>query len=271
MAFKRPLDFIRQYIKSRTAVVRPFFRNRAAALSRGFCTFAGASILIGILARSWVLSFVPAVDAMERFSPPDENQRRSAIGTATGLPKVLQRDFDPTGHFEPIPAPGPSGWLANHREPGQTFEQYRREWVNRPDKTRRKLYLQPWGEFPAATSPDVNQLTQFAEAFFTLPVELRSAVDLAGLPITSRTHPSTRKRQLLTSDILAWLQTRVPKEAYCTLPIAMADLYPADDWSGLVPVPAGGKSCGGPATRRSAGPFPYPRGVARNPLSSSNP
>jgi len=69
--------------------------------------------LIGFLARSWVLSFTPAANAMERFTP--------------------------AAHFEPIPAPGPSDWLANHPEPGQTFEQYRRERVNRPDKVRRKL------------------------------------------------------------------------------------------------------------------------------------
>ena len=104
-------------------------------------------ILIGLLARSWLLSFVPTVNAMERFTPPDEKQRRSAIGPTTGLPKTLQRAFDPADHFEPIPAPGPSDWLANHPEPGQTFEQYRRERVNRPDKIRRKLYLQPLGAF----------------------------------------------------------------------------------------------------------------------------
>lgn len=188
-------------------------------------------MLIGILVRSWVVSFIPTTDAMERFTPPDEKQRRSAIGTTAGLPASLQRAFEPAEHFAPIPAPGPSDWLANHPEPGQTFAQYRREQVNRPDTTRRKLYLQPLGEFPAATSPNLEQLQQFAAAFFTLPVELRPAVDLAGLPITSRLHPRTRQGQLLTSDILVWLQNRLPTDAYCILAITMADLYPADDWN----------------------------------------
>ena len=75
--------------------------------------------------------------------------------------------------------------------------------MSRPDKIRRKLYLQPLAEFPAATSPNLDQLKMFAEVFFTLPVELRPAADLAGLPITSRTHPSTRQRQALTSDAVA--------------------------------------------------------------------
>ena len=186
-------------------------------------------LLIGILVQSWVVSWVPATNASEPFMRPDEKQRRSAIGIVAGLPPQLQRAFDPADHFDPIPVPGPSDWLANHPEPGQTFAQYRQERVNRPDKVRRKIYLQPLGEFPGNTSPSLEQLRQFAETFFTLPVELRPAADLAGLPITSRMRSGTR--QLLTSDILAWLQTRLPNDAYCILAITMADLYPVDDWN----------------------------------------
>ena len=186
-------------------------------------------VLIGILSRSWVVSLAPTTNAMDRFTPPGEKQRRSAIGSTAGLPPRMQRAFDPADHFEPIPTPGPSDWLAKHPEPGQTFAQYRQERANRPDKMRRKLYLQPLGEFPADTSPSLEQLKQFAEAFFTLPVELRPAVNLKGLPITSRMRSG--RQQLLTSDIVTWLQTRLPKDAYCILAITMADLYPADDWN----------------------------------------
>jgi len=52
-------------------------------------------VLIGFLARSWLLSFVPTVNAMERFTPPDEKQCRGAIGPTAGLPKTVQRAFDP--------------------------------------------------------------------------------------------------------------------------------------------------------------------------------
>lgn len=186
-------------------------------------------VLIGILARSWLVSWCPTTNAMDRSTPPDEKQRRSAIGSTAGLSPRSQRAFNPADHFDPIPAPESSAWLARHPEPVQTFAQYRQERVNRPDKLRRKLYLQPLGDFPADTSPSLEQLKQFAEAFFTLPVELRPAVDFAGLPITSRMHSGTR--QLLTADILTWLQTRVPKDAYCILAITMADLYPAGDWN----------------------------------------
>lgn len=189
------------------------------------------AVLIGALAGSWGASFIPASHAMERFTPPGAQQRRSAIGATAALPPPLERAFDPANDFQPIPAPGPSDWLADHPEPGQTFEQYLQERVNRPDKVRRKIYLRPLGEFPAATSPNLGQLQRFAEAFFTLSVEVQPAVEISALPITSRRHPTTRQRQLLTSDILVWLQTLLPNDAYCALAITMADLYPADDWN----------------------------------------
>ena len=78
---------------------------------RSMLPIAVLVILIGFLAQSWLLSFVPTVNAMERFTPPDEKQHRGAIGPTTGLPKTLQRAFDPADHFEPIPRRGhPTGW-----------------------------------------------------------------------------------------------------------------------------------------------------------------
>lgn len=62
---------------------------------RSMLPFAVLAVLIGLQARAWLLSFVPTAKAMERFSPPDEKQRRSAIGTTTGLPAMLRRAFDP--------------------------------------------------------------------------------------------------------------------------------------------------------------------------------
>ena len=45
--------------------------------------------------------------------------------------------------------PGPDDWLANHDEPGQTFEQYRKTNPKRPTKKHTAIYVQPIGEFSA--------------------------------------------------------------------------------------------------------------------------
>jgi hypothetical protein len=80
-----------------------------------------------------------------QFAPPTRAQQLAAIGPRTALPLLLQRALEPGDDFLPIPEPGPSGWLRNHTEVGQTFEQLIHSRPNRPDNQRSKLYLQPLG------------------------------------------------------------------------------------------------------------------------------
>ena len=77
------------------------------------------------------------------FEPPGLQQRLEAIGPTNELSATLQRAFAPGDSFEPVPVPGPSDWLAVHREPGQTFEQFWRSCPNQPDARRRIIYVQP--------------------------------------------------------------------------------------------------------------------------------
>ena len=84
-----------------------------------------------------------------KFVPPGEEERRRAIGSLEGMPPAL-RTFIQLAHFEPIPPPSPNDWLANHAEPGQTFDDFRRSRPNRPDANRRAIYLQPLDDFPPA-------------------------------------------------------------------------------------------------------------------------
>ncbi|HXP61340.1 MAG TPA: hypothetical protein VN829_12665 [Dongiaceae bacterium] len=65
---------------------------------------------------------VIAVSTSMGFEPPGPQKRLEAIGTTDGLPAVLRRALAPDDSFQPVPVPGPSDWLAVHREPGQTFE-----------------------------------------------------------------------------------------------------------------------------------------------------
>jgi hypothetical protein len=45
----------------------------------------------------------------------------------------------------PLGKPMPGDWLAQHAEPGQTFEQYRLDDLNRPECRPTNLYVQPLG------------------------------------------------------------------------------------------------------------------------------
>src|SRR5260370_27044682 len=84
------------------------------------------AIAIGVLACS---------DERERPAPPPKRPatqprprvepRVAAIGDVSVLSPELQRAFDPGGgFFEPLPAPGPDDWLAQHPETPPSFDEF---------------------------------------------------------------------------------------------------------------------------------------------------
>lgn len=166
-----------------------------------------------------------------RFTPPGPHERRRAIGLTEECAERLRKALEPGGDFQPIPEPGPHDWLANHDEPGQSFEDFVRSRPNVPDDLRKRIYLQPLGEFPAGKSPPLKRLVQFAEAFFALDVVILPMAELTAGEITTRTNPYSGQPQLLTGDILAFLRRRVPDDAYCVLGITVYDLYPDPAWN----------------------------------------
>lgn len=168
--------------------------------------------------------------AADRFVPPGKPLRAAAVGSLKGLTPDLKIAFKPSDpSFAPIPSPGPSDWLANHTEMGQTFSQYQRGQPNRPDQERKTIYIQPLGDFPAEVAPDLDRICEFAELFFGLSVQQLDSVQLEGLPIDSR--PRDEGRQILSTDVLDWLKPRVPDDAYCLLAVTMTDLYPDPKWN----------------------------------------
>ncbi len=148
----------------------------------------------------------------------------AAIGDTRALPPVVRCALNPAA-FEPMPQPGPSDWLANHQEAGQTFDTFVRSQPNRPSPQQHTIYLQPLGTF------DLGPLKEFTEAFFMMPVVVRAPLDLTRARITSRNNPYSGQRQLLTSDILALLHRELPADAFCMLGITTIDLYPDPSWN----------------------------------------
>jgi archaemetzincin len=168
------------------------------------------------------IALATAILAM--FTPPDAEHRRLAIGDTHALAPPVRCALDAPA-FEPIRAPGPDDWLANHRETGQTFDDFVRSHPNRPTAQRRTIYLQPLGTF------ELGPLKEFTEAFFMMLVVVRPPLDLMTTSITSRANPYTGQRQLLTTDILAFLRRQLPTDAFCMLGITMIDLYPDPAWN----------------------------------------
>ncbi|MEI8044385.1 MAG: archaemetzincin, partial [Verrucomicrobiota bacterium] len=117
------------------------------------------------------------------------------------------------------------------REPGQTFDDFRRSQPNRPDTRRRIIYLQPVGDFRAQQSPSLEMLRQYAADFFQREVKALAPISISASGVTSRTNSMTGRRQVLTGGVLHWLQGRLPGDAFCLLGITMEDLYPEPSWN----------------------------------------
>jgi archaemetzincin len=165
------------------------------------------------------------------FKPPTVSERLKAIGTTEGLPENLKKALEPGSDFKPIPVPKPGDWLAVHEESGQSFDDFVSDRPNRPDKTRNKIYLQPLGDFPKYKIPLIERLQEYAAAYFCLPVEVLPYLNLSEQNITTRINNFTRKRQILTSDVLAILKKNIPVDAFCVLAVTMDDLYPEPSWN----------------------------------------
>ena len=52
-----------------------------------------------------------------------------------------------------------------------------------------------------------------------------------GVSFTTRRNPSTGNLQILTGDVLNFLKSRLPSDAFCILAITMEDLYPDASWN----------------------------------------
>lgn len=165
------------------------------------------------------------------FEPPKIAESLVAIGETDGLSMTLQRALMPDTDFEPVPVPTGGDWLAEHREPGQTFDEFAGSRRNRPDAVRNIIYLQPLGRFAVNRSPAPELLKAFATAYFMMEVKILPPETISGSNLETRINPFSGNRQILTTDILRLLKRGLPRDAFCVLAITMEDLYPDPSWN----------------------------------------
>jgi archaemetzincin len=130
-------------------------------------------------------------------------------------------------------APGADDWLANQKEPGQTFDAYRASDPNRPTPKRTKIYLQAIGNFPKEQTEAIAALRRFMHILFGLEVKFLPELGLEKIPaIAQRWNRNTGQRQLLSTHILfQLLKPNRPDDAVAVLAITNEDLWPGDGWN----------------------------------------
>lgn len=141
-----------------------------------------------------------------------------------------------TRYHDSIRAPAPGDWLFEHNEPGQSFDEYRRQDPVTPDlddSGRRKLYIQPLGPLTATERKIVGLAGDYMGRFFGLPVVVKDGLPLSIVsPKARRVHPQSGTEQFLTSYILQdVLAPRLPDDASAFISFTSSDLWPGDGWN----------------------------------------
>ncbi|MBL9133402.1 MAG: hypothetical protein JNG86_19480 [Verrucomicrobiaceae bacterium] len=155
-----------------------------------------------------------------------------ALGDLSKLPAAQRAALEAdAAFFQPIRKPEPMDWLAHHKEPGQTVAEYAAVLPqSRPKGTQKTLCVLPLGDF-GPDAPSLKTLSEYCTVFFGMETRVLEAVALDKVPAKRRTNPNTKKLQLLTTDILGWLPSRKPADAYALIAVTMEDLYPQESWN----------------------------------------
>ncbi len=134
---------------------------------------------------------------------------------------------------DPLPSPRPGDWLAEHPEPGQTFEEYLAVRPVRKSDKLNTVYLCLVGDFNQAQRRILDLTQEYLSVFFDCPVTVRQQIALASVPARARRkHPSWGDPQVLTGYILhELLEPERPPDALAYLALTTSDLWPGRGWN----------------------------------------
>lgn len=140
---------------------------------------------------------------------------------------------------EKMKPPRPGDWLSQHKERGQTVDQYLADMPVRPGKRWTTIYLQPIGPFSEAQNKMLALTGEFLGIYFGVPVKIRKPMSAEVIPDKARRfHPAwldargNRIKQWLSSYILedVLLPAR-PRDALVLFGFTATDLWPGQGWN----------------------------------------
>jgi archaemetzincin len=135
--------------------------------------------------------------------------------------------------FKSKSPPQPGDWLIEHKEPGQTYAEFRAATPKRAVASYSTLRIVPIGPLSKGQGEVLAIVQDFMKAFFGLPLALDPMVPLDGIPENARRFQYFEgPDQLLTSYLLndVLMKRRQPKDA-AVLGITASDLWPGPGWN----------------------------------------
>jgi len=178
----------------------------------------------------------PAADPVEATPTPAHHRHHhrtgpvAAVGRLDDLDGVDRALFVADG-FAPLRRARAGDWLEEHAEYPQSVARFAAEQPNRPDDTRRTIYLLPLGRLYPDTSPPIEVVARYVELYFGLPARVLPLVPVSELGVRMRQNPYSKNTQMHAGDVLEWMKKRVPADAYAVMALTETDLYPQDSWN----------------------------------------
>lgn len=201
-------------------------------------------MVIRLSRRDWVLgaasSLVLAACRQEseplhtpaRSALAKESQRRAQAAHPPFAPRKLRATADKLAPLHtPVGKPQPGDWLAEHRESGQTFDEYLRTQPITPTPDRRTIAVMPLGELTGPSAKIVELATEYLGLHFGLPVRTLKRRALDDVPT------SAQRRKFGTTQVRSgWLIERVlepalPSDAAVLIGFTNVDLWPGHGWN----------------------------------------
>jgi archaemetzincin len=135
-------------------------------------------------------------------------------------------------HERPDP-PKPGEWRYEHREGGQTFEEYVHGLPTLPTSARKTLVIQPIGPFDPEREKILTLTIDYLGRYFNLPTRREPALPVDVVPAKARrVHPKWGDKQLRSEWILQdLLKPQLPADAAALIAFTASDLFPADGWN----------------------------------------
>jgi archaemetzincin len=127
--------------------------------------------------------------------------------------------------------PKPGEWLYEHKERGQSFDQYKKQDPVRTTPSQNKIYLLPIGKFSKPQEAVIEYTRDYLSIFFQLETIELPVISDDIIPPTSKRVRENGSTQLLSTYILELLKKRIPKDGIALMAITEKDLYPKPEWN----------------------------------------
>jgi archaemetzincin len=183
-----------------------------------------SSIAYGIMAHALLIAFALWLFGAGCPGPPPTPHYSGSLPQQLDLLRPLHQPFEPGG---------PNDWVADHPEPGQTYEQWRGSDPVTPNGTRRFIYIQPIGDFTPEQRRIVELTAECMALYFHRPVKFLDDLPADRIPANARRrHPSWGMKQILTGYVLyEVLKPNLPKDAAALIGFTATDLWPGRGWN----------------------------------------